>query len=59
MKKGNKHSHILSLQSKDQVKLKAAGFINSVEHMTLQGMIEEMYTLLGKSERIKNYPFSR
>lgn len=59
MKKGNKPSHILSLQSKDLAKLKAAGFINSFEHMTLQGMIEEMYTLQGKSERIKNYPFPR
>ncbi len=59
MKKGNKSSHILSLQSKDLAVLKAAGYINSYEHMTLQGMIEEMYTLQGKSERIKNFPFPR
>ena len=59
MKKGNKSSHILSLQSKDLASLKSAGYINSYEHMTLQGMVEEMYTLQGKSERIKNFPFPR
>lgn len=59
MSKGNKSSHLLSLQSKDLKQLKEGGYINSYEHMTLQGLIEEMYTLQGKSERIKNYPFPR
>lgn len=59
MKKGNKSSHILSLQSKDLAKLKEEGLINTYEHIKLQDLIEEMYTLQGKSERIKNFPFPR
>jgi putative membrane protein len=57
--KGNKASHILSLQSKDLKKLKKAGFIDAYQYVKLQELIEEMYTLQGKSERIKNYPFPR
>lgn len=57
--KGNKASHILSLQSKDLKSLREAGYIDSYEHVKLQELVEEMYTLQGKSERIKNFPFPR
>lgn len=59
LEKGNKASHILSLQSKDLKELKKLGYLDSYEHVSLQGLIEEMYTLQGKSERIKNFPFPR
>ncbi|MCB0478678.1 MAG: multidrug transporter [Crocinitomicaceae bacterium] len=59
MQKGNKASHILSLQSKDLKKLKEGGYIDTFEHIKLQDLIQEMYELQGKSERIKNFPFPR
>jgi putative membrane protein len=59
MTKGNKASHLLSIQSKELLKLKLAGQIEDFRHMELEKMIGEFYTLQGKSERIKNYPFPR
>jgi ion channel-forming bestrophin family protein len=59
MTKGNKASHLLSLQSKDFMKLKLNGQIEDFRHMELEKMIGEFYTLQGKSERIKNFPFPR
>ncbi len=59
MTKGNKASHILSLQSKEMLKLKLDGRIEDFRHMELEKMIGEFYTLQGKSERIKNFPFPR
>ncbi len=59
MTKGNKASHILSLQSKDFKKLKLKGQIEDFRHMELANMLKEFYTLQGKSERIKNFPFPR
>jgi ion channel-forming bestrophin family protein len=57
--KGNKASHLLSLQSKDFLKLKLGGQIEDFRHMELEKMLGEFYTLQGKSERIKNFPFPR
>ena len=57
--KGNKASHLLSLQSKELLKLKLAGQIEDFRHMELEKMLGEFYTLQGKSERIKNFPFPR
>jgi putative membrane protein len=57
--KGNKASHLLSLQSKELLKLKLAGQIEDFRHMELEKMLAEFYTLQGKSERIKNFPFPR
>jgi len=59
MTKGNKASHLLSLQSKELLKLKMAGNIEDFRHMELEKMIGEFYSLQGKSERIKNFPFPR
>lgn len=59
MTKGNKASHVLSLQSKEILKLKFAGQIEDFRHMELEKMLGELYTLQGKSERIKNFPFPR
>jgi ion channel-forming bestrophin family protein len=59
MSKGNKASHLLSLQSKDFLKLKLNGQIEDFRHMELEKMLGEFYTLQGKSERIKNFPFPR
>lgn len=59
MKKGNKASHILSLQSKALLDLKIKGLIEDFRHMELAKMLGEFYSLQGKSERIKNFPFPR
>ena len=59
MTKGNKASHLLSLQSKELLKLKLKGQIEDFRHMELEKMLAEFYTLQGKSERIKNFPFPR
>jgi ion channel-forming bestrophin family protein len=59
LSKGNKSSHLLSLQSKELLKLKLDGRIDDFRHMELEKMVGEFYTLQGKSERIKNFPFPR
>ena len=59
MTKGNKASHLLSLQSKELLTLKLGGQIEDFRHMELEKMLGEFYTLQGKSERIKNFPFPR
>jgi ion channel-forming bestrophin family protein len=59
MTKGNKASHLLSLQSKELLKLKFAGLIEDFRHMELEKMLSEFFALQGKSERIKNFPFPR
>lgn len=59
MKKGNKASHILSLQSKSFYNLKQKGLIENFRHMELMKILGEFYALQGKSERIKNFPFPR
>ncbi len=57
--KGNTASHIISLQSKALLKLKKSMHIEDFRHMELEKMLGEFYTLQGKSERIKNFPFPR
>lgn len=59
MQKGNKASHLISLQSKHLGQLRELGLMDDFRHMELQSLITEMYTLQGKSERIKNFPFPR
>ena len=59
MQKGNKASHLLSLQSKNIIQLREQGILDGFLHLQLQEMITEFYTLMGKSERIKNFPFPR
>ncbi len=58
-KKGNKASHLISLQSKAFKKLREKGIIDDFRHMRLSELLEEFYALQGKSERIKNFPFPR
>ncbi|MEO9871441.1 bestrophin family protein [Ekhidna sp.] len=59
MEKGNKPSHILSMQSKDLMTLRTSGPLEHFRHLEMQGLITEMYTLQGQSERIKKFPFPR
>lgn len=59
MSKGNRSSHLLSVQTKDLTKLRQTGTIEHFRHLEMQTLITEFYTLQGKSERIKNFPFPR
>ena len=59
MTKGNKSSHLLSIQSKDLMSQRMSGFLEHFRHLSIQKEITEFYTLQGKSERIKNFPFPR
>ena len=59
MGKGNRPSHLLSRQSKHMMDLRREGIIEHFRHLEMQSLITEFYTLQGKAERIKNFPFPR
>ena len=59
LSKGNRASHIISLQSTELKALKMRGLIDDFRHMELQKMLVDLYTQQGKSERIKNFPYPR
>lgn len=57
--KANLASQILGIQSKRLRELKQQGYIEDFRHMEMNAMLTEFYTLQGKSERIKNFPYPR
>ncbi len=57
--KNNKQTAILYQQSYHLQKLKEQGIIWEFAFLQLEGVIEEFFTLQGKSERIKNFPYPR
>ena len=57
--KGNRSSHLLSVQSKRLMELREAGVIDHFRHLAMQELITEFYTLQGKAERIKKFPLPR
>lgn len=59
MQKGNRASHILNKQTGHLMQLRQEGLLEHFRHLEMQNLITELYTLQGKSERIKNFPFPR
>jgi putative membrane protein len=59
MSKGNKQTAVLYLQSHHMRKLKEQGLIWEFSFLQLESVIQELFTLQGKSERIKNFPYPR
>jgi len=59
MKKKNKATQILSLQSMDLKDLRNSGLIDAYPYVELENIIKEFYTHQGKCERIKNFPYPR
>jgi len=59
MDKGNPQTAILYLQSHHIRKLKETGIIWEFSFLELEGLIQELFTLQGQSERIKNFPYPR
>ncbi len=57
--KGNQSSQLLGIQSRRLRQLLDEGLIEDFRHMELSNMLVEFYTLQGKSERIKNFPYPR
>jgi putative membrane protein len=57
--KNNKQTALLYLQSHHLRKLKDKGAIWEFAFLDLEKNIQEMFTLQGKSERIKNFPYPR
>lgn len=59
LSKKNKQSACLTLQSNHIQRLKNEGLIEDFRHMEMQSMMTEFFTLQGKVERIKNFPYPR
>jgi len=57
--KNNKQTALLYLQSHHLERLKKKGLIWEFSFLQLEGVLEELFTLQGKSERIKNFPYPR
>ncbi|MFT6715948.1 MAG: putative membrane protein [Saprospiraceae bacterium] len=57
--KKNKPVALLYLQSKHILELKKLGVIWEFSFIELENLLEELLTLQGKSERIKNFPYPR
>ncbi|SED55686.1 putative membrane protein [Tenacibaculum sp. MAR_2010_89] len=57
--KGNQASQLLGIQSRRIKELQSEGLIDDFRHMELEKILVELYTLQGKSERIKNFPYPR
>ena len=59
MSKNNKATAMLYLQSHHLKELKEKGLIWEFSFLELEGIVQELFTLQGKSERIKNFPYPR
>ncbi len=59
MSKNNKQTALLYLQSHHLRKLKEKGVIWEFSFLELEALLQEFFTLQGKSERIKNFPYPR
>lgn len=59
MGKSNRQTALLYLQSHHLRQLKEKGVIWEFAFLELEGVIQEFFTLQGKSERIKNFPYPR
>lgn len=59
MSKNNKQTAVLYLQSHHLRKLKEAGVVWEFSFLNLESVLEELFSVQGKSERIKNFPYPR
>lgn len=59
LSKKNKQGACLNLQSRQLRTLKEDGLIEDFRHMEMQAMLTEFFTIQGKVERIKNFPYPR
>jgi len=59
LSKKNKQTACINLQSKQLRKLKESGHIWEFSFLEMEQMMVEFFTLQGKAERIKNFPYPR
>ena len=59
MSKNNKQTVLLHLQSHHLKQLKDRGLVWEFSFLELEAVLQELFTLQGKSERIKNFPYPR
>ena len=59
MSKDNRQTALLYLQSHHLRRLKERGLIWEFSFLELEGIIQELFTLQGQTERIKNFPYPR
>ena len=59
LSKTNKQTACLKLQSNHFKRLKLIGLLDDFRHIEFKNSIEELFTLQGKAERIKNFPYPR
>lgn len=59
LSKKNRATHLLNLQGQHLKRLREQGLIDDFRHVELEKLLVEFFTLQGKSERIKNFPFPR
>ncbi len=59
LSKNNKAAALLYLQSRHLKNLKEQGLLWEFSFLELENLLEELFTLQGKSERIKNFPYPR
>jgi putative membrane protein len=59
LSKTNKATALLFQQSNDLHKLHEEGLVWEFSFLELENLLEELFTLQGKSERIKNFPYPR
>ena len=57
--KNNKQMAVLNLQSDHIKRLKEKGLIWEFSFLELENLLQDMFDLQGKSERIKNFPYPR
>lgn len=59
MSKENKQTALLYLQSHHLKQLKEKGIVWEFSFLEIESVLKELFTLQGKSERIKNFPYPR
>jgi len=59
MSKANKQTALLYLQSHHLKQLKEKGLLWEFSFLEMEGVVQELLNLQGKSERIKNFPYPR
>ncbi|MFK8038700.1 MAG: bestrophin family protein [Crocinitomicaceae bacterium] len=59
LKKVNPATNLIRNQSADIAQLREKKLTDDFRHVEFKNILEELYTLQGKSERIKNYPLPR
>ena len=59
MRKNNKQTALLYLQSNHLKSLKEKGVVWEFSFLQTEGVLQELFTLQGQSERIKNFPYPR